>query len=163
MDLKEKLLNIGGSKIDHEAEWQNFKDPRVVNFLLECGREFSTEGLQCLPETPFPDDPYSFHPHDCHKNCVELCVRGGRQHTIVYGWALSKDGIWNCHSWCIKRTEPERVVETTSRRAAYFGFVVPDRVHVLSMWLVPSTLGDQLEQWKSESPQSNPERNSNPT
>jgi hypothetical protein len=160
LDFKQTLLNIGGSNIDAEDAWGNFKDSRVVRFLLERGREFSTAGLQCLQETPFPDHHYSFRQDACHKNCIELCcyVRNGEsQYAIVYGWALSNDGIWYTHSWCIKRTQPERIVETTRARVAYFGFVVPQSVNALSMWIVPSTLGDQLEKWKSISSQSSSE------
>jgi len=154
LDLKQALLNIGGSSIDDQAAWGNFKDSRVVNFLLKRGREFSTKELQCLQETPFPDHHYSFGPDACHKNCIELCCyvgNGASQYAIVYGWALSNDDIWYSHSWCVKRTEPERIVETTRARVAYFGFVVPDTVNALSMWIVPSTLGDQLAKWESTS------------
>jgi len=46
-------MKIGGSPIDDESGWANFSDSRVVDFLSEYGREFSTEGLEHLQETPF--------------------------------------------------------------------------------------------------------------
>lgn len=150
--LNQTLLKIGGSCVDEALG--NFTDSRVLEFLFEYGREFSTEGLECLQETPFPDHHYFFRPNECHKNCIELCCylgNGGSQYAIVYGWALSHDGVWYGHSWCIKRTEPQHIVETTRARVAYFGFVVPDSVNALSMWIVPSTLGAQLEKLRSSS------------
>ena len=51
--LNQILTKIGGSRIDDESGWANFTDPRVVDFLLKYGKEFSTEGLEYLQETPF--------------------------------------------------------------------------------------------------------------
>ncbi len=147
--LSQILTKIGGSRIDDEPGWGNFGDPRVVDFLSKYGREFPTEGLECLQETPFPDHHKPLDPVQCHKNCVDLqCYVGniGRsEYRTVHGWALSDNGIWYCHSWCIKRTGPENIVETTRSRIAYFGFVVPDDVDPRAIWFVPSNLGDLLE------------------
>ncbi len=150
--LNQTLTSIGGKHIDAEPGWANFTDPRVVNFLLQYGRTFPTEGLECIRETPFPDWHRPLDPVHCHGNCVDLrCYVGTGQseYRIVYGWALSDNGTWYCHSWCIKRTGPENIVETTRPRMAYFGFVVPDAVHPLATLFVPSTLGEELEKWKS--------------
>jgi hypothetical protein len=148
--LNDILLKIGGSNLD-EA-WGNFVDPRVVEFLADYGKEFSTENLECLKETPFPDWRKPLDPVQCHRNCADLRVyapNGPSEYRIVYGWALSDNGSWSCHSWCIRRTGPENIIETTRPRVSYFGFVVPDDVHVLATYIVPSTLGEQLEKWQS--------------
>ncbi len=149
--LNQLLTKIGGSRIDDEPGWGNFGDPRVVEFLLKYGKEFPTEGLECLKETRFPDHQKSLDPGNCHKNCLELrCyVRTGRsEYRLVHGWALSDAGTWYCHSWCIKTTGPENITETTHPRIAYFGFVVPDEINPLAIWIFPSSLGDLLENWR---------------
>lgn len=149
--LNPLLTKIGGSCIDDEPGWGNFGDPRVVDFLVKYGKEFPTEGLELLKETPFLDHRKPLDPGNCHKNCFELrcyAPNGPSEYQIVHGWALSDDGIWYCHSWCIKTTAPETIIETTHSRIAYFGFVVPDGIHPLSTWIVPSTMGDQLENWR---------------
>jgi hypothetical protein len=150
--LNQILLKIGGSRVDDEAGWANFNDRRVVGFLLKHGREFPTEGLKRLQETPFPDYRQPFDPLHCHRNCVYLCCyvgTGQSEYQMVHGWALSKDEIWYCHSWCIKRTGTQNVIETTAPRIAYFGFAVPDKINLLGTFWVPSTLGDELESWES--------------
>ena len=151
MILNQMLLKIGGSRLDDEPGWANFSDPRVVNFLLENGREFSTDGLECIQETP--GNHKRLDPVQCHRNCADLrCYIGaGRsEYRIVYGWALSDNGVWYCHSWCIKRTGPDNIIETTRPRRAYFGFVVPDDIHPLATVFVPSNLGDELEKWRNQ-------------
>ena len=148
--LNDILLNIGGSKLD-EA-WGNFTDSRVVDFLSEHGKEFSTEGLECLKETPFPGWRKPLDSVQCHRNCVDLCCyvgSGASEYRNVYGWALSANGTWYCHSWCIKRTGPENIIETTLPRVAYFGFLMPDGVDPRATYFVPSNLGEKLENWQS--------------
>jgi hypothetical protein len=107
--LNQTLTSIGGKHIDSEPGWANFTDPRVVNFLLQYGRTSPTEGLDCIRETPFADWHRLLDPVHCHRNCVDLrCYVGTGQleYRIVYGWALSDNDTWYCHSWCIKRTGP---------------------------------------------------------
>lgn len=148
--LNDILLKIGGLRLDEELG--NFTDSRVVDFLSEYGRQFSVEGLECLQETPFPDWRKPLDPVQCHRNCADLRVYapiGLSEYRIVYGWALSDNGTWYCHSWCIKRNGPENIIETTRPRVSYFGFVLPDEVHLLSTCIVPSTLADQLEKYQS--------------
>jgi len=41
----------------------------------------------------------------------------------VTGWALSNDGIWRQHTWLLKG---KAIVETTSPREKYYGFVLTD-------------------------------------
>ena len=147
--LVDILLKIGGSRLDDALG--NFTDSRVVDFLSEYGREFSTEGLEHLTRTPFPDYKRELDPGQCHRNCLDLCCyvgSGASEYRIAYGWALCDDnGTWYCHSWCVRRTGPENIVETTPPRAAYFGFVVPDGVDSRATYIVPSNLGEKLEKW----------------
>lgn len=61
-------------------------------------------------------------PSDCHENCREL-VRRDPSLVWHYGYALSEDGMWREHSWCVK---PDGgIIETTVGRVAYFG--APER------------------------------------
>ena len=59
----------------------------------------------------------------CHENVARLWDRN-RTHKIVTGWALSSDGVWRQHSWLLY--DGGRVLETTSPRVKYFGFVLTD-------------------------------------
>lgn len=48
---------------------------------------------------------------------------------IVTGYALSEDGFWRQHSW-LRRKEPTaeqyHLLETTIRRAKYFGMILTE-------------------------------------
>lgn len=45
--------------------------------------------------------------------------------TIATGYALSKDGMWRQHSWLIlRKSRSYKVIETTEKREAYFGFAM---------------------------------------
>lgn len=68
----------------------------------------------------------------CHENSAILWSnyrdgwRGGRL-VLCTGYALSPDGMWRQHSWCLwRRARSIRVVETTLPRIAYFGFAMTD-------------------------------------
>ena len=44
---------------------------------------------------------------------------------LATGYAMSEDGLWRQHSWCVLRTPARvKVVETTVPRVAYYGFVM---------------------------------------
>jgi hypothetical protein len=61
-------------------------------------------------------------PCDCHENSAKL-VRQDPSLVAHYGYALSDDGMWREHSWCVR---PDGgIVETTVARVAYYG--TPDR------------------------------------
>src|SRR5690606_30133884 len=61
----------------------------------------------------------------CHRNS---CLCWEANHTtmmVATGYALSKDGLWRQHSWCVQPHDGSiRIVETTEERIAYFGFVM---------------------------------------
>ena len=47
------------------------------------------------------------------------------------GYALSDDGMWRQHSWCIcdageEYIEDSIIIETTEKRLAYFGFIMDE-------------------------------------
>ena len=57
---------------------------------------------------------------ECHRNSC-LLWRNNTNVTIVTGYALSDDGLWRQHTWCIMG---EEVWESTTRRELYFGYVL---------------------------------------
>lgn len=68
-------------------------------------------------------------PNACHSNTAELWINNHetKDVRIVTGYALSADNIWRQHSWLVQEYDTEtqhrrRLIETTSKRVAYFGF-----------------------------------------
>jgi hypothetical protein len=68
-------------------------------------------------------------PSQCHFNSAALwdanrTLAHSTMH-IATGYALSPDGMWRQHSWCVwEKPRSLRIVETTEPRAAYYGFVM---------------------------------------
>lgn len=62
----------------------------------------------------------------CHWNAAALWRQSPAKYIIMTGYALSLDGLWRQHSWCIDR-ESGNPVETTTLRLAYFGFLLNDQ------------------------------------
>ena len=61
-------------------------------------------------------------PSQCHWNVATLYDDAAID-SIVTGYALSDDGLWRQHSWGLK---DGRIVETTTRRDAYVGYVLTE-------------------------------------
>ena len=61
-------------------------------------------------------------PKQCHENACLFWQENREQHPvgnfgIVTGYALSDDGMWCQHSWCIwKMARTYRIIETTEHR-----------------------------------------------
>jgi len=73
-------------------------------------------------------------PSRCHSNVCNLYVLNQRvaDVTICTGYALSNDGLWRQHSWLLHRYKTRtqhrtRVIETTTKRVAYFGFEMTEK------------------------------------
>ena len=64
----------------------------------------------------------------CHRNSALCWEANVSICDICTGYALSDDGIWRQHSWCIKFHSTRKinwnVVETTEARIAYFGYAL---------------------------------------
>ena len=57
----------------------------------------------------------------CHENAAVLHELDPKNR-VVTGWALSADGIWRQHSWCVTVLEEyDVIVETTIPRVSYYG------------------------------------------
>jgi len=62
----------------------------------------------------------------CHRNAAYLWKANKNYHAgrfgIATGYALSADGMWRQHSWCIlRKPRSYQVIETTAQRELYFG------------------------------------------
>jgi len=57
----------------------------------------------------------------CHMNSALLWDANKRKLAICTGYALSRNGIWVQHSWCVLK-KSLKVVETTEKRILYFGY-----------------------------------------
>ena len=100
--LRKKLLSFGGKEIVPREEPDLSK-------IVKRGKLFKNKAKLT-----------KLRMISCHTNAVELYATKG--YKIATGWALSDDGLWRQHSWCID--SGNNIVETTKRRKKYFGFVL---------------------------------------
>lgn len=68
-------------------------------------------------------------PSQCHRNSAELYDNNldnpKVKLKIATGYALSDDGLWRQHTWLVQALpRKDVIIETTSERVAYFGFVM---------------------------------------
>lgn len=65
-------------------------------------------------------------PSQCHANSANLWEQNKDTTRICTGYALSEDGMWRQHSWIVwHKAHSNQIVETTAKRIAYYGFVMP--------------------------------------
>lgn len=104
-ELHDRLTTLGGWAVC-------VRDVAVAPVLLAEGSDVPGADAEMLIGRP----------NDCHENCREL-VRRDPSLVWHYGYALSDDGMWREHSWCVR---PDGgIIETTVERVAYFG--APER------------------------------------
>lgn len=61
----------------------------------------------------------------CHSNSCRLWEQNQDKLFLSTGYALSDDGLWRPHSWCmLPGARGAQVVETTVKRELYFGYVM---------------------------------------
>ena len=101
-ELRRRLLAIGGNRVCLQAP---DRDPPA---LLSRGQTFPTEGVRRR----------RLARNQCHRSVATMWCNAPGRLRIATGYALSDDGLWRPHSWAVKGG---RVIETTERRAAYFG------------------------------------------
>jgi hypothetical protein len=106
--LRDRLLALGGACVVVMPEEDVFLDLLLADgALLLSSRIVMTHGGA---------------PNACHRNAAEL-FRAGRG-LVAAGYGLSEDGLWRRHFWTVDRKRG-RILETTVRRCAYFGIVLP--------------------------------------
>jgi hypothetical protein len=62
-------------------------------------------------------------PISCHENSAVLWHKKQKELYIMTGYALSKDGMWRQHTWCVQKSN-NLILETTEKRVAYYGFLL---------------------------------------
>jgi hypothetical protein len=106
--LRDRLLALGGACVVLMPEEDVFLDLLLADgALLLSSRIVMTRGGA---------------PNACHRNAAEL-FRAGRG-LVAAGYGLSEDGLWRRHFWTVDRKRGW-ILETTVRRCAYFGIVLP--------------------------------------
>lgn len=108
-DLARSLVAFGGWRLVDPGHDED------IDKVRERGQLWSGHGALRAPGEP----------SQCHRNTA-LCWEANADRLVpVTGYALSADGLWRQHSWCLKIDgKRPKVVETTERRVAYFGFVM---------------------------------------
>ena len=93
-------------------------DPDVAK-LLDRGEAFPATQARRVPGAR----------SRCHGNAARLWWGNRDKVGLCTGYALSDDGIWRQHSWCLDLSDPRRahVVETTTPRVRYYGYLLNER------------------------------------
>lgn len=68
-------------------------------------------------------------PSQCHANSCELWELNHKDFDvhIATGYALTSDAMWRQHTWLVwKKPRSFKIIETTVKRLAYFGFVMTE-------------------------------------
>lgn len=113
--LREKLLSFGGDDaciIEPEEDMDN---------ILKYGQFWF--GKSAIMKKG--------RPNQCHANSCYLWGAGDnpKKTRICTGYALSKDGLWRQHSWLVLfKPNSNTIIETTSKRLAYFGFIMDEEI-----------------------------------
>lgn len=112
LELRDKLLSFGGQ----EACLPVYEEDLVK--ILDRGQLWVGDRITMMRGRPSQCHMNSAYCWDANKDKAALCT----------GYALSSDGLWRQHSWCIHlKPRKNRVVETTVERIAYFGFVMTEQ------------------------------------
>lgn len=108
--LKKRLLEFGGTRFQVDWYLQHELPEERCKKLLEQGQLF--DHTICRSKHIKGLD------NECHANAMVLAKLKSYQH--FFGLALSEDGIWRVHSFCMTKSL-KTIVETTEPREAYFG------------------------------------------
>jgi hypothetical protein len=113
LQLRDKLLSFGGE----EACMPGIEDD--IDKITSRGQFWYGNRIKMMKGQP----------SQCHRNACDLWDANRdnpkvRVH-IATGYALTEDGMWRQHSWLVLiKPRANKIVETTQRRIAYFGFVM---------------------------------------
>ena len=109
VELRDMLLSIGGQEVCmpmYEEDLEN---------ILDRGQLWLGDRITMMKGLP----------SQCHLNSTRLWYANKDKVALCTGYALSEDGVWRQHSWCIHiKPRKNRVAETTVERIAYFGFAM---------------------------------------
>ena len=109
LELRDKLLTFGGQETCVPCY-----DEDLVK-ILDRGQLWLGDRITMMKGLP----------SQCHLNSTRLWYANKDKVALCTGYALSEDGGWRQHSWCIHiKPRKNRVAETTVERIAYFGFAM---------------------------------------
>lgn len=112
--LRDKLLSFAGE----EVCMMGGEDDETLS-ILHCGQFWT--GIDAIMKEG--------QPSQCHLNSFNLWAEDRKMMShIIYlctGYALSDDGMWRRHSWCIRKSI-NTIIETTEPRILYYGYVLND-------------------------------------
>jgi len=103
-DLKNRLLDVAGQAVCLH------KEPDILD-IMRRGKFFRGYNATMMKGAPCK----------CHSNSAALWNQNRNVTHIATGYALTRDGMWRQHSWCMYGAG---VVETTVKRLLYYGFVM---------------------------------------
>ena len=109
-ELKQRLLAVAGQAVCFHYE-EDLLD------ILRRGQFF--RGYDAISRRG--------EPCQCHSNSAALWQANQGLTKIATGYALSRDGMWRQHSWCVmwnQKTDAYQVIETTEPRLLYYGYVM---------------------------------------
>lgn len=86
-------------------------DPREIRRLGTTGQLWTGEGCRTS----------GGRQSNCHGNSGLYWAANMDRVVLASGVALSEDGLWRSHSWCVVPGERPTIVETTTPRLLYFG------------------------------------------
>lgn len=108
--LRHTLLSIAGGNVSIPHD-----DEEDLCRILARGQLWIGKNVEFMPGLP----------SQCHFNSSRCYEANSEKSRIATGYALMKDGTWRQHSWLIHfRPRVNKIVETTLKRVAYFGYVM---------------------------------------
>ena len=109
LSLRDSLLKFGGEAVCMPSVEEDLEK------LLSRGQLWSGVGSKLMKGRPI----------SCHENSCNLWEANQDKLFISTGYALSDDGMWRQHSWCVfPKARSVNMIETTVKRELYFGFVM---------------------------------------
>jgi hypothetical protein len=107
--LRDKLLTFGGEEACMPSEEEDLQK------ILSRGQFWYGHNLRMMRGLP----------SQCHRNSAALWDKNRDKVVLATGYALTEDGMWRQHTWCVQiRPRKNRIVETTTPRLGYFGYVM---------------------------------------
>ncbi|MGO9014423.1 MAG: hypothetical protein ACLQF0_05540 [Dissulfurispiraceae bacterium] len=106
LPLRDKLLSTAGEEVCFPVIEED------LPLLLSRGEFFSGKSSILKKGAPC----------QCHSNSAHLWDANRKRLALCTGYALSKDGLWRQHSFCVFKGAGGSVVETTVKRLLYFGY-----------------------------------------
>jgi hypothetical protein len=119
--VRDRLLAIGGTDVVLGTA-----APSAVRRLYAAGRLFARAGAVTIP----------LDSRASATNVARLYALCPGDLDAVSGYALGRDGCWRPHAWAL--LDETTVIETTSRRDGYFGYLLDPAEAARFCWQEPA-------------------------